>query len=165
MARHPKPSLYRPDGRRAEIVRIRPSGDGEHMVITTLGWGTAYQHHPCARCPWRLDAPIGAFPAQAFRDSAHTANDLSEVAFGCHAERPHAPKTCAGFLLAGAGHNMRFRVNVLAGKIDLDKLHTTVELYDSYVDMAVANGVDRDDPALANCRTDTRIIPRLDQQS
>ncbi|MEU7004145.1 DUF6283 family protein [Nonomuraea sp. NPDC046570] len=58
-----------------------------------------HQRAPCARCPWRVDTPVGVFPAQVFRDSAATTYDLAVAPFGCHASDPNRPLTCAGFLL------------------------------------------------------------------
>lgn len=77
-----------------------------------------------------------------FRDSAAT-YDLAVAAFGCHASDPNRPRTCAGFLLRGAADNLAIRMS----RGDHSDVHSDVELYDNnYVEMAVANGVDRDDP-------------------
>lgn len=103
----------------------------------------------CTDCPWRLDAEVGAFPAEAFRHSARTAYDLALTRFACHMSGSENPQTCVGFLLRGAQHNMSVRLN----PVDPDTLDDRgVELYDSYRAMAIANGVDPDDPALAPCR-------------
>lgn len=60
---------------------------------------------------------------------------------------------CAGFLLRGAGDNMAVRMTQRAGA-DLSKVRSEVALYDSYREMAEANGVDPEDPALQPCRGD-----------
>lgn len=135
-----------------EIIRVRPSGDGLWAVVTTIGSDRAYQKTPCPRCPWRLDAPIGAFPAQAYRDSAHTAYDVAESLFGCHATARTNPATCAGFLLRGAFDNLSVRIAITLGRLDMDAVHSPVGLYANYRAMAIANGVSPDDPVLAPCR-------------
>nr|WP_245598012.1 DUF6283 family protein [Ottowia thiooxydans] len=67
--------------------------------------GSAYRRQPCCNCPWRLDA-VGEFPAEAFKQSAHTAYDLSVLAFACHQSGSSRPAACAGFLLRGADRGL-----------------------------------------------------------
>lgn len=132
----------------AKIVRS-VQADDNHRVVTVDGRG-GYQRRPCADCPWRKDA-VGVFPAEAFRISAHTAYDMAQETFGCHASGTDTPRTCAGFLLRGADDNMSVRIGRIKGKYrDVDD--AGIELHDSYAAMAVANGVDPDDPRLAPCR-------------
>ncbi|WNV84933.1 DUF6283 family protein [Umezawaea sp. Da 62-37] len=101
-------------------------------------------------CPWRKDAMTGQFPPSVFRHSARTAYDLSDVRFACHNSRDEArPLTCAGFLLRGAQHNLSVRTDGPDESLVDDGGH---ELYPSYRAMAIANGVDPLDPALALCR-------------
>jgi hypothetical protein len=58
---------------------------------------------------------------------------------------------CAGFLLRGADHNLSVRLGTISGKYGAveDGGH---ELHENYRAMAIANGVDADDPVLAPCR-------------
>lgn len=106
---------------------------------------------PCKSCPWRT-SEIGTFPAQAFRISAHTAYDTDDRTFGCHESGHKKPSTCAGFLLRGAEHNLAVRLGKLQGRY-LDVLNADgAELFDSYREMAVANGVEPSDPVLTLCR-------------
>ncbi|MFD9735683.1 DUF6283 family protein [Umezawaea sp. NPDC059074] len=128
-------------------------------VLSVQGSGVRFRTELCGPetlgpdvepCPWRADAPVGTFPPEAFQHSARTAHDLSEGRFGCHnSADPTKPLTCAGFLLRGAQHNLEVRVNGPDEALISDGGH---ELYASYRAMAVANGVDPDDPALAGCR-------------
>nr|WP_255674514.1 DUF6283 family protein [Deinococcus sp. 6GRE01] len=108
---------------------------------------------PCPRCPWRVDA-TGEFPAEAFRHSASTSYDMAESVFSCHEAGMEATRTCAGFLLRGADHNLAVRLGTLSGRYDLtavtDGGH---ELHASYRAMAIANGVSPSDPILAPCRS------------
>lgn len=135
-----------------EVIRIRPA-DRDHQVVTLSGGdGKSYRRKPCAHCPWRLDQPTGRFPPEAFRHSAETAHDLSDHRFGCHMSGVERAETCAGFLLRGAAHNLAVRLDLMTGRVDLDDVSTDVPLYNSYRDMAQANGVAAEDPALLRCR-------------
>ncbi|MFD7663454.1 DUF6283 family protein, partial [Streptomyces sp. NPDC059788] len=106
---------------------------------------------PCSGaepCPWRRDAPPGQFPAEAYRHSAATSRPGTDRHFGCHSGRPGQPQMCAGWLLRGAEHHAGVQQQLADGALARPVLPAGMELYDSYADMAVANGVDRDDPAL-----------------
>lgn len=139
----------------ARVVLVRPGADG--WGVTTIDApGYAYQEEPCRRCPWLVDSPVGAFPPEVFRLSAHTTYDQATRKFGCHASKPAEPLTCAGFLLRGAAHNLAVRMHGpdIATAVSSDR-----PLYATYREMAIANGVDPDDSVLAPCR-DSR--PYLD---
>jgi hypothetical protein len=134
------------------------AGDGEFAVATiaSAGGGNHHAHciRPCPQCPWRLDAPIGAFPAEAFRHSARTAYDMVQTTFACHMADRDRPLTCAGFLLRGAMHNLAIRMAQITQGLNLRDVSTAgVPLYDSYRAMAEANGVEPGDPALTPCRS------------
>lgn len=140
---------------KSEILEVRPAGD-DHQVVTVKRDaerknGHLYRRKPCAKCPWRVDA-VGEFPAEAFKHSASTAYDMSDRVFGCHDSGTSKPATCAGFLLRGAYHNLRVRMAYLTGEIQDDLEEDGLELFESYREMAIANGVDPDDPVLADCR-------------
>lgn len=126
--------------------------DGKHAVVTVTNDKKSYRREPCAECPWRKDSPIGAFPPDAYKRSANTAYDMSDHTFACHMSGKHKPATCAGFLLRGAEHNLSYRLALMNGDIDPDQITTTVDLYNSYREMAIANGVDPDDEDLERCR-------------
>jgi hypothetical protein len=75
--------------------------------------------------------------------------------FGCHQSGAVKPKTCAGFLLRGADHNLAVRMGVAKGEIDYSEVSDGGhELFDSYKAMAIANGVSPDDECLAASRDD-----------
>jgi hypothetical protein len=137
---------------RRQIINVQSAGD-EHQVVTVFSEKPkGYRRRPCSTCPWRIDA-IGEFPAQAFRHSANTAYDMADHEFGCHQSGKDKPVTCAGFLLRGARHNLTTRMKIIAGKIDVESLSDAgLALFDNYREMAEANGVSPDDPALAKCR-------------
>lgn len=142
-----------------EIINRRLAGDN-HAVITVTGGGHRYRREVCPTCPWRIDA-VGEFPADAFRHSANTGTDGAKVSitsvddashtFGCHASGAGKPATCAGYILSGSD-GIGWRIAVVLGKFDPGQVRATAPLFDSYYEMAVANGVPPDDPALNACR-------------
>jgi hypothetical protein len=140
--------------RKTTITNARPAG-ADHEVVTLLTQDstgkTFYRRTPCADCPWRVDA-VGEFPAEAIKHSASTAYDMAENTFACHSSGAKRPATCAGFLLRGAAHNLAVRLAYIQGHIQDDLDEDGHELFNSYREMAIANGVDPDDPALAKCR-------------
>jgi hypothetical protein len=132
-------------------VTGRRAAGSDHQVVTVAVAGSAYRRRPCGDCPWRTDR-AGLFPAEAFRLSANTAYDQSLHRFGCHETTPERSAACAGFLLRGAEDNLAIRMQVAAGLVNLREVGDGGhELWPSYAAMAVGNGVDPDDPALAGC--------------
>jgi hypothetical protein len=147
-------------------VQVRPV-DADHRVVTIVSDADShpYRRQPCSPnpdlpeaapvrwgCPWRVDQ-TGAFPAEAFAASAHTAYDMSDRLFGCHQSDHRRPATCAGFLLRGAEHNLAVRRAVMAGQIDPGQVSDGGhQLHEDYRTMAVANGMDPHDERLARCR-------------
>lgn len=77
---------------------------------------------------------------------------MSQHTFGCHRSGKDRPATCAGFLLQGAEHNLAVRLGMFNGTYKQDVSDGGIELHASYRDMAIANGVDKDDPSLSLCR-------------
>jgi hypothetical protein len=144
--------------RRAKVTRTRRAGfvgEAEYGVVTIKGESTDKHGHrltPCPTCPWRLDATVGAFPAEAYRLSAPTSYDMAQSTFACHESGSAKPQTCASFLLR-QHHNMAVRLACIMGKLDLSRVHDGgVRLYADYRAMAEANGVDPADPVLGPCR-------------
>jgi hypothetical protein len=105
---------------------------------------------PCAECPWRRDVSTGKFPPERFRALAHCAYDLARPIFACHMSKDGGEFACAGFLLQASIHNLGVRMS----RQDFSHVRSPYPLYETYREMAVANGVDSDDPALRNCRDD-----------
>lgn len=133
---------------------------GTHMAseefgvtsVVSSGGRHVHRREPCQECPWRRDVPTHVFPAEAFRFSASTAKDMADRTFGCHMSTTASPATCAGFLLANADNNLTVRLAEMRGDIDHSRISSSAPLYGSYREMAIANGVAADDPALAECR-------------
>lgn len=136
------------------ITNIRPAG-AEHQVVTVEGGRSGlYRRQPCGSCPWRRDA-VGEFPAEAFRHSARTAHDMALETFACHASGTEKAAVCAGFLLRNSENNLGARLMEMRGELARQELQDGGhELFDSYREMAVANGVDPTDPVLRQCRAD-----------
>jgi hypothetical protein len=134
----------------SRITQIRPAGD-DHQVVTVEGGKGTYRRKPCSDCPWRIDA-AGEFPAEAFKHSAATAYDMASATFACHQSGKERPSICAGFLLRGAGHNLVVRLGFMRGRFKDDVQDGGFALHENYKAMAVANGVDPDDPVLSACR-------------
>lgn len=134
-----------------KVLEVRAAGP-EHQVVSVSSGSHAYRREPCPGCPWRVDN-TGIFPPQAFQHSARTAYDLSEHVFGCHESGTEKSATCAGFLLRGAAHNLRIRMGYCQGRFADKVTDGGHRLHENYVAMAVANGVDPEDPALAPCRS------------
>ncbi len=110
---------------------------------------------PCGECPWRPDVAPGRFPPERFVALAPTAYDMALRVFACHKSPDGREFTCAGFLLRGATHNLSIRLAIAHGQIDpalvSDGGH---QLFDGYRQMAVANGVPADHPAIGPVRND-----------
>ena len=133
-----------------EVIKQR-AGPNHEVVTTTLPAGHAYRKKPCAKCPWKISA-TGEFPAEAFRISANTSYDMGTHIFACHKSGTEKPTACAGFLLHGSVHNLTVRIGRIQGNY-LDGLSDGGHpMHGSYRAMAIANGVDKDDPVLARCR-------------
>lgn len=148
---------------RARTLESRPAGP-DHQVSTVAhippasqdsgspASGRVYMRRPCGGCPWKV-ANAGTFPAEAFEHSARTAYDMAEHQFACHEAGVDTPALCAGYLLRGSAHNLAARLDILAGRLDPAEIQDgDHELFGSYRDMAVANGVAPDSNALRPCR-------------
>lgn len=78
---------------------------------------------------------------------------MADSTFACHMSGTDNPATCAGFLLSeDAQHNLMIRIALLNSRFAWSRVRKTTETFGSYRKMAIANGVDRNDPALARCR-------------
>lgn len=141
--------------RSVELVGTRICSDefGVSTLVTRGGTHRLARKTPCAECPWRKDAPLGAFPAEAFRQSALTAYDAAPTAFACHMSGHDAPAVCAGFVIAHGENNLSIRLSQHTERLDTGSISDGgLELFENYREMAVANGVASDDPALKQVR-------------
>ena len=121
-----------------EIIDYRLA-DENHAVVTVVGEGS-YRKTPCLECPWRKEN-AGSFPAEAFRLSASTSTDIARHTFACHMAGATSPKTCAGFIMsASAQDNFAMRIAWAKGEMR-DCVPDGADLFETYRQMAVANGV------------------------
>jgi hypothetical protein len=137
------PSKALPD-RSAIVLAVRPADDVWGVVSLAHDGVPSAPRRPCGGeepCPWRRDAPPGQFPAAAFELSAATSRAGSTRRFGCHSSTPARPQVCAGWLLRGAEGNAEVQALMATGQLPRPELPDGVELYDSYAEMAAANGV------------------------
>lgn len=112
-------------------------------------------NRPCAECPWRKDVAPGRFPPERFGEMAHTAADMDQRLFQCHRTSDDRPLVCAGFLARGADHNLTVRLARMRGDLEPQD-EDSPPLYEDYREMAIANGVDPEDPVLDQCRSRRR---------
>lgn len=137
--------------RKPREVRRRMAGP-DHAVVSLEGGEFRYCRRPCPECPWRKEN-AGNFPAEAFRHSAPTAYDAAFSTFACHMAGAEKSAICAGFLLQNADNNLGVRMAAMRGDYDPRRVEPSgAELFESYRDMAEANGVPADDPTLKPCR-------------
>jgi hypothetical protein len=150
---------------KAKLTAKRLAG-ADHAVLTIEDAANRYRRKPCSDCPWRIDA-TGEFPAEAFILSANTATDGASLAaaivkgaaisnplatFACHQSGAERPAVCAGYILRGESA-IGWRIALAKGRFDPVLVSDDdIELHESYFEMAIANGVDPDDPALDHCR-------------
>lgn len=119
-------------------------------MITVEHDNRQFQSKPCVGCPWRKEN-VGNFPPGAFRISANTCYDMAAMTFACHMRGADNPSTCAGFLLSeSADHNLAVRMD--RSKNGLESVDGDgCDLFATYKQMAVANGVNENDVTLAKC--------------
>lgn len=122
--------------------------------------------HPCdetrsaGRCPFRVDAEAGEFPASRFESLAVTAGREGAEAppsapmFACH-HGQGAQVACAGWLAVAGYDHLGVRMAISDGRLTYDALHAEgYELFDSYDDMAVQQSDGVYDRALADAYRD-----------
>ncbi|WP_329142938.1 DUF6283 family protein [Streptomyces sp. NBC_01456] len=158
-------ALPLPAPRPTAVLARRPADDVWEVISVYEDVPTA-PRRPCGGaepCPWRRDAPRGQFPAAAFELSAPTSQPGSTRRFGCHSSTPARPQMCAGWLLRGADGNEQIQDLLASGRLAHPELPYGVELYDSYAEMAIANGVDPAHPTMhgrpASCAAPAKEEP------
>jgi hypothetical protein len=108
-----------------------------------------YQDRPCNNCPFRADIPAGEFPPERFAALRNTVGErgreagLSAPIFACHKSTPGRDRACAGWLATCGYSHLRVRLAVatraLPGRM-MEPGPDWPELYNSYDEMAAANG-------------------------
>lgn len=96
----------------------------------------------CDECPWRTDVKPGRFPPERFEKlRASVEQGFGKPMFACHKSPEGQEFACVGYLLSDESHqNFAVRMAYASGRIDRDKLKAKGPLYETYADMAEANG-------------------------
>ena len=104
------------------------------------------QTTPCSECPWRKDVAPGRFPPERYIALRRTAQQgFGNPIFACHKTTEGRDNACVGFLLVEGDQNFQVRMAVITGRLDYGKLKSPYPLYESYAELAAANGVEQDD--------------------
>lgn len=105
---------------------------------------------PCPECPWNVKAEKGKFTVERYRSLAGSSKQELCCIFACHMSHEDHPIACAGYLAVCGGTSINVRLMQAYGHIDLERVKIPEDhvLYGSYGELAVANGVDPDDPVL-----------------
>lgn len=126
---------------------------------------------PCSECPWKRSSPIGHFPPERYVALAPTAQQQLGPMFACHMSKEGGEIPCAGYLMVAGPTSISVRLALAQGRLDLDSLDAQREqVYGSYAEMAVANGVPADHPSLRDpdlwvgCGEHGRIEPACEAQ-
>ena len=101
---------------------------------------------PCKDCPFRKGveklAESEKFSKERYEALQSTVKQgLGQPVFACHKSTEEAPLACVGYLLVEGGINFSVRIAVIEKRLDFSKLFCKEELYESYEEMAKANGV------------------------
>jgi Family of unknown function (DUF6283) len=101
----------------------------------------------CEECPWRKDVPVGRFPEERFISLRKTAEQgFNKPIFACHkTSEGKGTQACVGYLLVAGHNNFAVRLASATGRFDHTQLKATGPLYESYEEMARANGVNQDE--------------------
>ncbi len=92
---------------------------------------------PCRDCPWRRDVKPGKFPPQKFEQWAESCEPGFGAFFQCHQK----PVVCVGYLMCPDSlNNNRVRMALIKKQLNPQRLSSKAPLYESYVEMAAANG-------------------------
>lgn len=112
-----------------------------------------HRRFPCGPCPWKRDAVPGEFSAERYECLAVTSGNgvaFGAPMFGCHRGEPgtDADLACAGWLAVAGREHPSVRLAVAFGRLPADALEpgeNWPDLYESYAEMAEANGANPDD--------------------
>ena len=99
----------------------------------------------CPDCPWRTDAPPGAFPASRYEDLFRSCVAEEGAIMACHHTSEGAEAACVGFL-AAEGENLALpRLMRSQGEWDPAELELApCPQCETFGAMAAANGADVD---------------------
>lgn len=110
---------------------------------------------PCEECPWRRDTPPGQFPAERYEALRNTSGSRgNEVAFdapmfGCHKSADGNEIACAGWLAVVGYEHLGVRLALMDHRLPPEAMspgEDWPDLFDSYAEMAAAQGADSCSP-------------------
>ena len=98
----------------------------------------------CDECPWRTDVPTGKFPPARYKALAKSCKQQwpPTPMFACHKTPAGKEQACVGYLLRNGLNNFAVRIAIIEGRLNPAELQARGPLYDSFRDMAIANGYD-----------------------
>lgn len=109
----------------------------------------AHCTRPCTKCPWRRDVASSEFGADRYVDLSCTVGapgrevPVGGPMFACHLSAEDREKACAGWLAVAGWNHLGVRYAVISGRLDPRALapgDDWPQLYESYAEMAEANG-------------------------
>lgn len=113
---------------------------------TFVPGGNAYARtKQCVECPWRLDAPIGAFPPANFARLVSSCRQGFGRLFACHLSPEGREVACVGWLASEAANGPRLfelRMALARGFVQPEALVLDGAQYESFEAMCAANGLD-----------------------
>jgi hypothetical protein len=98
----------------------------------------------CDECPWRTDVPVGRFSPDRYVALRLTVEQGFNSIFACHKTKDDESSACVGFLLVDGVNNWNMRLAAALGMFKPSELEASGPLYESFAEMAKANGVDLD---------------------
>jgi hypothetical protein len=98
----------------------------------------------CDECPWRKDVPPGRFPPERFERLRGTSEgaDWFKPIFACHKSPEGQEFACVGYLMVCGWGNLSVRMAASSGQFNPRTLVASAPLYETYEEMAIANGVE-----------------------
>ena len=102
---------------------------------------------PCSSCPWRKDAKLGLWHDDHYREMADSCQRDGHSRMGCHKSTLENFTVCAGWVLVLGYNAIGVRLGHMQGKFDPENDFDAggLGLYESWEEMAKANGVDTPD--------------------
>lgn len=104
---------------------------------------------PCNECPWRKDVPVGRFSPARYAALERTCQQRMAPVFACHKTKEGNDRACVGYLLRDGENNLRVRLWQIRSRhgdaapheqVSPETLSSPTKLYDSFYEMAEANG-------------------------
>jgi hypothetical protein len=104
--------------------------------------------HPCAKCPWRQDAPLNLWPDEELQRMYVACQDDGISVMCCHANR-HLPMDdprvvpCIGWAWVLRFDAIGVRIAVMTERLTVEQIEATdgPQLYVSFDAMLEANGI------------------------